>query len=274
MQKIPGNLLHADSHGQSESIFGLAFLLGIKMMPRIKGWKHLAFYRPSKNARYEHIDDLFSYTIDWNLIATHLPDILRIVLSIRAGRISPSAILRRLSTYSRKNRLYQAFAELGRAVRTTFLLRYWSDQELRITITAALNKKESFNHFIKWAGFGKGGVITENDRDEQRKIIKYTHVLANMLIFYNVAMTTRIVHQLAQEGFALTPEDIATLSPYLTEHTRRFQGKKRAKIKETKEQSGQTIFQGRTSAGSAVRDQPWRGLISGCRSDRPSQPGE
>jgi hypothetical protein len=32
----------------------------------------------------------------------------------------------RLATYSRKNRLYFAFRELGRAIRTDFLLRYLS----------------------------------------------------------------------------------------------------------------------------------------------------
>jgi TnpA family transposase len=31
--------LHADSHGQSSHVFALAFLLGIELMPRIRGWK-------------------------------------------------------------------------------------------------------------------------------------------------------------------------------------------------------------------------------------------
>ena len=51
---------------------------------------------------------------------------LRIALSIKAGRIRPSMILRRLNIYSRKNRLYFAFRELGRVVRTIFLLNYLS----------------------------------------------------------------------------------------------------------------------------------------------------
>jgi len=48
----------------------------------------------------------------------------------------PSTILRRLATYSRKNKLYFAFRELGRVVRTTFLLQYISDLELRQVIQA------------------------------------------------------------------------------------------------------------------------------------------
>jgi len=38
-----------------------------------------------------------------------LPDLLRVGISIAAGRITPSTILRKLGTYRRKNHLYQDF---------------------------------------------------------------------------------------------------------------------------------------------------------------------
>ena len=115
------------------------------LMPRIRSWKSLRFYRPGPEARFDHIDPLFTGNLDWTLVETHLPDMLRIVLSIKAGRISASTIPRRLGTYSRKNRLYQAFSELGRVIRTGFLLRYISEPELRRTIQGATNKSESPN---------------------------------------------------------------------------------------------------------------------------------
>ncbi len=65
---------------------------------------------------------LITDRIDWALIQRHLPDMLRVALSIKVGKLTPSTILRRLGTHSRKNKLYFAFRELGRAVRTTFLL--------------------------------------------------------------------------------------------------------------------------------------------------------
>jgi len=34
--EIQPETVHSDSHGQSEAVFGLAYLLGIKLMPRIK----------------------------------------------------------------------------------------------------------------------------------------------------------------------------------------------------------------------------------------------
>ena len=101
---------------------------------------------------------------------------LRVALSIKAGTIMPSTILRRLATYSRKNKLYFAFRELGRVVRTIFLLQYISDLELRQVIQAATNKSEAFNKFVQWVCFGGQGVITENVCDERGKFIKYNHL--------------------------------------------------------------------------------------------------
>ena len=180
---IQPDTLHADTQGQNAPVFGLAYLLGIQLMPRIRNWKDLKFLRPSKESTYQHIDGLFSHSIDWNLIGNHYKDMLRVVMSIKMGRIHPSTILNKLNTYSKKNKLYQAFRELGSAIRTLFLLKYLSDEKLRSTIQAATNKSESFNGFSKWLFFGGEGIIAENNRERQRKIIKYNHLIANCLIF-------------------------------------------------------------------------------------------
>jgi len=86
---------------------------------------------------------------------------LRVVLSVRAGRLLPSAILRRLATYSRKNRLYFAFRELSRVIRADFLLRYFGSVELRRAIGTATNKSELFNRYAQWVAFGSSGQLHE-----------------------------------------------------------------------------------------------------------------
>ena len=85
--------VHSDTHGQSSAIFGLAHLLGTELMPRIRSWQNLHLFRPDTTSRYDHIDGLFTATVD--------RDMLRAALSIRAGKLLPSAILRRLATHSR-----------------------------------------------------------------------------------------------------------------------------------------------------------------------------
>ena len=216
------DILHGDTQAQSTPVYGLAFLLGIKLMPRIRNWKDLKWFRPTPQDVYKNIDELFTKeAIDWDLIACHLPDMLQVAQSIRAGRISPSTILRKLGTASRKNKLYFAFRELGRVVRTIFLLEYIGDESLRGTIQAAQNKCEGFNQFTKWVYFG-ADTIAENVRDEQLKVIKYNHLIANLVIFHNCHSITQALKELEDEGMKLTPEMCAALSPYRTSHLNRF----------------------------------------------------
>src|ERR1700679_1641150 len=56
ISKIQPDILHADTHGQSEPVFGVCRLLAIKLMPRMRGISDAVFYRPGRSFRYEHID--------------------------------------------------------------------------------------------------------------------------------------------------------------------------------------------------------------------------
>ena len=219
---IRPDTLHGDTQAQSAPVYGLAYLLGIKLMPRIRNWKDLKWFRPVATGAYQHIDGLFTGdSVDWELIETHLPDMLQVAQSIQAGRVSPSTILRKLGSASRKNKLYYAFRELGRVVRTGFLLEYICNSELRQIIQAAQNKCEGFNKFAQWAYFG-ADAIEDNVRDNQLKIIKYNHLIANLVIFHNCHTMTQALKELEAEGIVLTPELLAALSPYRTHHINRF----------------------------------------------------
>ncbi|MFK0259300.1 Tn3 family transposase [Streptomyces sp. NPDC090445] len=107
-------------------------------------------------------------------------------------------------------------------MRTVQLLRYLSDAPLRRRVTAATNKVEAFSGFSQWIGFGNGGVITDNDPVEQEKTAKSNALLTNAVIFHNALDIAEIVRQLQEEGHVIDPEDLAHMSPYLTEHIRRF----------------------------------------------------
>ena len=96
-------------------------------------------------------------------------------------------------------------------VRTIFVLRYLSSVELRHTIQAATNKSESFNNFAKWLAFGSDGTIRANDRDSQRKIIKYNHLIANLLIFHNCRTITLALKELETNGVLLTVMPVVTM---------------------------------------------------------------
>lgn len=219
---IQPDTVHGDTQSQSEAVFGLAHLLGIKLMPRIRGIKDLKFYRADKEQTFQHIDSLFKDTIKWDLIENNLPDILRIALSIKSGKVNASTILRRLGTYSRKNKLYLALRELGRVIRTIFLLEYITESQMREMIHSATCKSEEFNDFLQWVMFGNKGIIAENIRHEQQKVIKYNHLVANMIILYNVITMTNVIGELTKEGLQIDAETLAATSPFRRENINRF----------------------------------------------------
>ena len=75
--------IHADTQGESTSIFDLAYLLGIPMMAANSSLERAQSVSPPGQHRYHHIDSLFNTQAEWYLIETMLPDMLRVPLSLR-----------------------------------------------------------------------------------------------------------------------------------------------------------------------------------------------
>ncbi|MFQ6225774.1 transposase [Nocardia sp. NPDC002869] len=54
------------------------------------------------------------------------------------------------------------------------------------------------------------------------KLIKFNTLLANLVIFHNTLDITDVVHSLVAEGWTITADQLAALSPYLRAHISRF----------------------------------------------------
>jgi hypothetical protein len=55
LSDIQPDTIHGDTQAQSTPVFGLASLLGITLMPRIRHWKGLRLYRPDKQTTFTHL---------------------------------------------------------------------------------------------------------------------------------------------------------------------------------------------------------------------------
>ena len=101
-------------------------------------------------------------------------------------------------------------------------MRYISDPLLRARVTAATNKVEAYNAYTGWLRFGNAGVIADNDPAEQEKTIKFNQLLANCAIFHTTVDMMTVIRDLQAEGHVVTLDDLATISPYITENIKRF----------------------------------------------------
>lgn len=219
---IQPGVIHADTQGQSSPVFGLSYLLGIDLRPRIRNWSDLKLLKPTGSSTYEFISPLFKGVADWALIKTHWKDLMRVMLSIKEGKLMPSTLLKKLSSYGGRNRLYKAFQALGNVVRTVFLLRYVSEPELRQETTACTNKVEQYHQFSDWVFFAKAGLITDNDPLEQEKRMHYLDLVANAIILQNTIDLSQAIQAVRDQGFPVTAELLAGLSPYLTSKIKRY----------------------------------------------------
>ena len=124
--------------------------------------------------------------------------------------------MRRLSSNSRKNQIYKAFREVGRVMRTVALLRFLADSGLRARVTAATNKAEAYNGFSAWTPVRQPGRDRRDDPAEQEKSVKWNSLLCNLIVFHIAIDMMEVIRQLVAEGWQVTAEDLAQLSPYLT----------------------------------------------------------
>ncbi len=221
--EVQPNIVHSDTQGQSLPVFAFAYLLGIQLMPRIRNWKDLNLYRVDKKTKYTNIDSMFCEAeIDWEFLEKHWKDLMQVIISVKLGGVSSSFILSKLNSYNNQNRLYKAFQELGKVIRTIFLLDYVSNKELRQTITATTNKIESYHTLEDWIRFGSRYLVASNDPDEMEKAVKHNDLIANCIMLQNVIDISDVCHALIQEGYTITAEDLSHMSPYITEQIKRF----------------------------------------------------
>ena len=81
----------------------------------------------------------------------------------QAGTSRRLSCWRRLGSYSRRNRLYQVFRELGRVIRTVFLLDYLSKREAARADHGYHQQGGGLQRIRKWLNFGDQGVIDTLD---------------------------------------------------------------------------------------------------------------
>lgn len=137
--------------------------------------------------------------------------------------MAPSAVLARINSQSSRDSFSLALQELGKAVRTTFLLRWSSDEGLRREVHKGTTKVERSHQFAKYLNFGgEGGIMRTNNPADQEKAIVYNELVANAVALQTVADQTEALHELHRRGIEIPAEDLAYFSPYPTSKVKRF----------------------------------------------------
>ncbi len=192
---IQSDIHSTDTFGYSEVIFALTHLLGFEFAPRIKNFKDQQLYafEPKKLYKENGYTLLPVKQINTQIIEEQWEQILRLVITIKERRVSASQLLKRLTSYSRKHKLYQALREFGRIIKTRFLLTYIDDVSLRQQIEKQLNKVENANKFSKAVFFGNSGEYFYATKEEQDIASNALRLIQNSIICWNYLYFSNLI---------------------------------------------------------------------------------
>jgi TnpA family transposase len=209
---------YTDTHGFSEQLFGLCYLLGFQFMPRIKDLKDQQLYKVSRMTSYGPLDPVFRATVDLGLIAEQWDQLVRIAASLRHRTAPADVVLKRLAGGAPSDRLAKALTALGRVLKTIHLLRYVQDTDLRHQIQRQLNRGEFRHKLARRLFFANQGAFQTGDYEEMMNKASCLSLLCNAVLVWNTVHMSRIIEQLRATGVMITDEEVALISPLAYAH--------------------------------------------------------
>ncbi len=207
-----------DTGAYTDVIFGIFWLLGYQFSPRIADVGGARFWRIDPAADYGPLDKLASHKVKTGIIVEHWDDLLRLVGSLKLGLVQAGGLMRTLQTHDRPTRLARALEELGRIVKTLYLLTYIDDEAYRRRILNQLNRGEGRHQLARVVFHGKRGELRQRYREGQEDQLGALGLVVNAIILWNTIYMDAALDQLRAEGFEVRDEDVARLSPLAHEH--------------------------------------------------------
>ena len=209
---------YTDTAGATDHVFGLCRLLGFQFAPRIRDLKDRKLYTIERPGTYPLLEPLIGEAINPAVITGQWLELMRLKLSIEAGAVLPSVILRKLAAAGPGNALSRALRALGRIERTLFTLQWLSDPALRQRSHAGLNKGEASNSLRRAIFFHRQGEIRDRTLENQSFRASGLSLITAAIVHWNTVYLDRAVRQLRTQGDLVPNDLLAHVAPLGWEH--------------------------------------------------------
>lgn len=209
---------YTDTGGSTDAVHFLCDALGFRFCPRLRDFadRRLACVEPA--SRYPELKTVIGRRIKVEPIREHWGDILRLVASLKAGAVAPSAMLKKLAAYERQNRLDRALQECGRLVRTGFMIDWLETPALRRRCHAGLNKSEQRHALANQVCTYRQGRLVDRSREALEFRASGLNLVIAAIVYWNSTYMADAVAHLRSSGAVVPDSLLAHTSPVGWEH--------------------------------------------------------
>ena len=202
-----------DTHGYTEINFAAFVLVGMRFCPRIRSLhrQRLSCADPARDhGVLEPVLQRGRRAVNFRLIAEQWDRIGQFDAACPAGHATASAALQRLNRFQASNRFYAANRELGRALKTEFVLQYMSEPQLRATVRRGLLKVEQLHALARAVYDGQRGRLSAREVYDQVNACSCLTLILACIIYGQALEISRIA---AAPDFPFDPDLLRHVSP-------------------------------------------------------------
>ncbi|AHX13360.1 transposase [Dyella jiangningensis] len=186
-----------DTHGTNQVNFWVLHAFGYRFAPRYRDLRTkvdslVGFKSPNQ---YGSALIKPARKVNEALIVAEWPNIQRIMASLGQKEVTQATIIRKLSSYARRNQTKKALWELDNIYRTLYILDFIDDVGLRQSVQKALNRGEAYHRFRRAIAYVNSGKFRVQTEAEQQIWNDCSRLIANAIIYYNTALLSRIYDQ-------------------------------------------------------------------------------
>ena len=209
---------YTDTHGFTEQVCAFSAFLGYFSAPRIRSLFKQNLYTLSSITLPAPLDALFNRPIYEDLIGSQWDEMLRAATSMRHEVVIPSLLMRKLASYPRRSRLYQAITELGKLEKTLLILRLLGDPAFQRRQMIGLNKGESVQSTARTLFSSRRGELYAQTLEAQSIRTNCLMFLVSILCAWNTVYLGQTRQYMGTIGEPVDDEFWRHVSPARSQH--------------------------------------------------------
>ena len=211
--RIRISLIAVDTHGFTSVAMAIAKLLWFDLCARMRNLSERKLFMPRGWAVPQELEAVAVRQVSLTAIERGWDDLLRLVASIRTGKVSAAQAIQRLGSAAIGDPLHRAAEHLGRLLRTLFLCDYLAIDAFRREIQTLLNRGESVHQLQRAIYTGKVAPERGRRRDEMMAISGSHALLTNIVLAWNTSRMNNVVDKLQKDGADLEDDWLRRIGP-------------------------------------------------------------